>query len=96
MRYTSTGDELTGKQMTDQWYEEANNYNYNQDFQQGKGHFAQIVWVINIELLLSIAVLNRIIISKYVKNTTKEVGFGRAKSRDNKWYAVANYYPAGN
>ena len=59
--------------MTDQWYEEANNYDYDQDFQQGKGHFAQIVW-----------------------NATKEVGFGRAKSRDGKWYAVANYYPAGN
>ncbi len=73
MRYTSTGDILSGKQMTDQWYEEANNYNYGEDFQQGKGHFAQIVW-----------------------NTTREVGFGRAKSRDGKWYAVANYYPAGN
>ena len=70
MRYTSTGEILSGKQMTDQWYEEANNYNYDQDFQQGKGHFAQIVW-----------------------DTTKEVGFGRAKSRDGKWYAVANYYP---
>ncbi len=44
MRYTSTGDELTGRQMTEQWYEEALNYNYNEDFQQGKGHFAQIVW----------------------------------------------------
>jgi hypothetical protein len=73
MRYTSTGEELTGKQMTDQWYEEANNYNYNEDFQQGKGHFAQIVW-----------------------QNTHEVGFGRAKAADGKWYAVANYYPAGN
>lgn len=73
MRYTSTGDELTGRQMTEQWYEEALNYNYNEDFQQGKGHFAQIVW-----------------------RTTCEVGFGRAKAPDGKWYAVANYYPAGN
>ena len=73
MRYTSTGEELTGKQMTDQWYEEANNYNYSEDFQQGKGHFAQIVWT-----------------------NTHEVGFGRAKAADGKWYAVANYYPAGN
>ena len=73
MRYTSTDDELTGKQMTEQWYEEANNYNYKEDFQQGKGHFAQIVW-----------------------RSTKEVGFGRAKALDGKWYAVANYFPAGN
>ena len=73
MRYTSTGEELTGKQMTDQWYEEANNYNYNDDFQQGKGHFAQIVW-----------------------QNSREVGFGRAKAKDGKWYAVANYFPAGN
>lgn len=73
MRFTSTGEELTGKQMTEQWYEEANNYKYNEDFQQGKGHFAQIVW-----------------------KSTREVGFGRAKSDDGKWYAVANYFPAGN
>jgi hypothetical protein len=44
MRYTSSGEELTGKQMTCQWYEEASNYNYDLDFQPGKGHFAQIVW----------------------------------------------------
>lgn len=73
MRYTSNGDELTGKQMTDQWYEEAHNYDYSSDFQQGKGHFAQIVWL-----------------------HTQEVGFGRAQSPDGKWYACANYYPAGN
>lgn len=73
MRYTSTGDELTGKQMTDQWYEESSTYDFDKDFQTGKGHFAQIVW----------------------KNTL-EVGFGRAKSKDGKWYAVANYFPAGN
>jgi uncharacterized protein YkwD len=73
MRFTSTGDELTGKQMTEQWYEEAANYNYNEDFQQGKGHFAQLVW-----------------------KGTREVGFGRARAADGKWYAVANYYPAGN
>ena len=73
MRFTSTGDELTGKQVTDQWYEEASDYDYNLDFQSGKGHFAQIVW----------------------KNS-REVGFGRAQSKDGKWYAVANYYPAGN
>jgi uncharacterized protein YkwD len=66
MRYTSSGDELTGQQMTEQWYEEALNYNYNEDFQQGKGHFAQIVWL-----------------------TTREVGFGRARAADGKWYAVA-------
>lgn len=73
MRFTSSGDELTGKQMTEQWYEEAANYNYNEDFQQGKGHFAQLVW-----------------------KGTREVGFGRARAADGKWYAVANYYPAGN
>jgi len=73
MRFTSTGEELTGKQMTEQWYEEAANYNYNEDFQQGKGHFAQLVW-----------------------SGTREVGFGRARAADGKWYAVANYYPAGN
>ena len=73
MRYTTTSDELTGKQMTDQWYEEANTYDYSKDFQQGKGHFAQIVWA-----------------------NSREVGFGRAKAADGKWYAVANYYPAGN
>lgn len=73
MRFTSTGDELTGRQMTEQWYEEAANYNYNEDFQQGKGHFAQLVW-----------------------SGTREVGFGRARAADGKWYAVANYYPAGN
>jgi hypothetical protein len=64
MRYTSSGEELTGKQMTCQWYEEASDYNYDQDFQPGKGHFAQIVW-----------------------KTTREVGFGRAQSKDGKWYA---------
>jgi len=73
MRFTSTGDELTGRQMTEQWYEEAANYNYGEDFQQGKGHFAQLVW-----------------------KGTREVGFGRARAADGKWYAVANYYPAGN
>ena len=73
MRFTSTREELSGKQMTDQWYEEASSYDYDQDFQSGKGHFAQIVW----------------------KNT-REVGFGRAQSKDGKFYAVANYFPAGN
>ena len=32
----------------------------------------------------------------YSTGTTCEVGFGRAKAPDGKWYAVANYYPAGN
>lgn len=73
MRYTSSGEELSGELMTDQWYEEANTYNYNEDFQTGKGHFAQIIW-----------------------NDTQQVGFGRAQGSDGKWYAVANYYPAGN
>ena len=28
--------------------------------------------------------------------TSKEFGIGKAKTKDGKWFVVANYYPAGN
>ena len=34
--------------------------------------------------------------TQVVWKDTKEVGFGGALSKKGKWYAVGNYYPAGN
>jgi len=31
-----------------------------------------------------------------VWKASREVGIGRAQSRDGKWFIVANFYPAGN
>lgn len=34
--------------------------------------------------------------TQMVWRDTKEVGFGKAKTADGKWFVIANYYPAGN
>jgi len=31
-----------------------------------------------------------------VWKSSREVGIGRARSRDGKWFVVANFFPAGN
>ena len=38
------GEEVNGKEMVKEWYEENNNYNYDEDYQNGKGHFSQMIW----------------------------------------------------
>ena len=34
--------------------------------------------------------------TQVVWKASKEFGVGKAKTRDGKWFVVANYYPAGN
>ena len=38
------GVKINGKTMSTDWYNEVQNYNYNGDYQSGKGHFTQLVW----------------------------------------------------
>ena len=39
------GMKITGKTMTDDWYNEINDYNFNRPgFTSGTGHFTQVVW----------------------------------------------------
>ena len=38
------GMKINGKTMSTDWYNEVQNYNYNGDYQSGKGHFTQLVW----------------------------------------------------
>jgi len=38
------GEEVNGKEMVKEWYEENNNYNYKEEYQTGKGHFSQMIW----------------------------------------------------
>ena len=39
------GMKITGKTMTDDWYNEINDYNFNRPgFKSGTGHFTQVVW----------------------------------------------------
>ena len=68
---------LNGNMMTEEWYNEINDYNFNKPESTNNvglcGHFTQVVW-----------------------KDTKEVGFGGALSKKGRWYAVGNYYPAGN
>ena len=72
--YCCYGMDCTGNEMTQAWYDEIKDYNFNKPgWKTGTGHFTQVVWV-----------------------STKEVGFGFAKASDNSYYAVGNYYPAGN
>ena len=41
----SAGAQLTGRKVTDMWYEEHDKYNYsNPGFSSTTGHFTQIVW----------------------------------------------------
>ena len=69
-----SGQVMTGKFMTDMWYNEINDYDFkNPGFTGGTGHFTQVVW-----------------------KGSKELGVGVAQAKDGTYYAVANYYPAGN
>ena len=68
------GMAMTGEGMSQRWYDEIKNYNYEKPgFGMKTGHFTQVVW-----------------------KGTEEVGFGVAKSKTGKFYAVGNYYPGGN
>ena len=68
------GSACTGTYMTQAWYDEIKDYDFKKPgWQNGTGHFTQVVWV-----------------------NCKEVGFGYSKASDNSYYAVGNYYPAGN
>ena len=43
--YMYLGNEISGKLMTDDWYNEISNYNFNKnEYQKGTGHFTQIIW----------------------------------------------------
>ncbi|KAI3378231.1 hypothetical protein SNEBB_009128 [Seison nebaliae] len=73
MYFSPAGTELTGRLATDMWYREGAKHDYNEDHQNGTGHFTQVIW-----------------------KSTREVGFGRAKADDGRWFFVAFYYPPGN
>ena len=64
---------VSGKDITDEWYNEESNYKYNGSFTPQTGHFTQVVW-----------------------KSTEKIGFGFAMDESGLFYAVANYYPAGN
>ena len=43
--YCCSGKEATGSSVTNSWYSEIKNYNYNNgDYSDGVGHFTQVVW----------------------------------------------------
>ena len=43
--YMCYGQKITGKAMTDAWYDEIKQYNFNSStFTSGTGHFTQVVW----------------------------------------------------
>ena len=68
------GMAMTGEGMSQRWYDEIKNYNYEKPGLGMKtGHFTQVVW-----------------------KGTEEAGFGVAKSKTGKFYAVGNYFPGGN
>ena len=69
------GTKMTGDSMTNMWYNEVKDYNFQKpgDGNGTTGQFTQVVW----------------------KGST-DVGFGLAKNSGGKYYAVGNYFPAGN
>lgn len=78
MHWQSNGEDFTGEDCCEQWYNEKDKYNFDKhDGDKGctekAGNFTQMIW-----------------------KDSKEVGFGKAKTADGKWFVVANYYPAGN
>jgi hypothetical protein len=92
--YDSTLDFYSGKKATMQWYDEIKDHDFSRDFQPGTGHFTQVGSIFYCFFdggLITFSLLNKV-----VWKTTKEVGFGVAKTSDNQWYAVGNYSPAGN
>jgi len=72
-KWSSQGAEYLGSEVVDQWFKESDKYDFSGDFQQGTGHFTQVVW----------------------KNS-KEIGVGKAYSKDGRVFVVCNYHPAGN
>ena len=38
------GEEVNGKEMVKDWYDEIHNYNFKEEYQIGKGHFSQMIW----------------------------------------------------
>ena len=42
--YYCSGKEATGSSVTTSWYSEVKYYDYNGDYSDGTGHFAQVVW----------------------------------------------------
>lgn len=47
MKYTSSGDDFTGEQATNQWYEEIKDWDFTKSAGTGRGatgHFTQVVW----------------------------------------------------
>lgn len=64
---------LSGKDISDEWYQEEENYKYDGKCTPETGHFTQVVW-----------------------KETQKVGFGFAMDESGLFYAVANYFPAGN
>lgn len=42
--YSCSGKEATENSVTNSWYSEIKNYDYNGDFSDNSGHFTQVVW----------------------------------------------------
>lgn len=54
-KWMSNGGEFTGQEVTDNWYNEVEKYDYNVGRSQGTGHFTQVVWKGSLEIGMGMA-----------------------------------------
>lgn len=54
-KWMSNGGEFTGQEVTDNWYNEVEKYDYDVGRSQGTGHFTQVVWKGSLEFGMGMA-----------------------------------------